>query len=80
MWESIVLATSFGRGQLRKQFCVPFAEARFHTAWVKAGKAQCEQMSSAVASIADIAQRSQHVRFVPIADIEPSMMLDELAG
>ena len=36
--------------------------------WVKAGKAQCEQMFSAVALIADIAQRSQHVRFVPIGD------------
>src|ERR1700687_6525577 len=34
--------------------------------WVKTGKAQCEQMFSAVAPIADIAQRSQHVRFVPI--------------
>jgi hypothetical protein len=32
MWESIVLATSFGRRQLRKQFCASFAEARFHTA------------------------------------------------
>jgi hypothetical protein len=34
MWESIVLATSFGRRQLRKQFCASFAEARFYTAWV----------------------------------------------
>jgi hypothetical protein len=41
---------------------------RFHTAWVKTGKAQCEHMFSAVALIADIAQRSQHVRFVPIGD------------
>jgi hypothetical protein len=37
--------------------------------WVKAGKAQCEQMFSAVALIADIAQRSQHVRFVPTPDL-----------
>jgi hypothetical protein len=36
--------------------------------WVKTGKAQCEHMFSAVALIADIAQRSQHVRFVPIGD------------
>jgi hypothetical protein len=34
MWESIVLATSFGRRQLKKQFCASFALARFHTAWV----------------------------------------------
>jgi hypothetical protein len=34
MWESIVLATSFRRRQLRKQFCASFAQARFHTAWV----------------------------------------------
>src|ERR1017187_9447083 len=32
IWESIVLATSFGRRQLRKQFCASFAQARFHTA------------------------------------------------
>src|SRR5260370_26909458 len=37
MWESIVLTTSFGRRQLRKQFCAFFAQARFHTAWVKNG-------------------------------------------
>src|SRR5712692_5298239 len=41
MWESIVLATSFGRSQLRKQFCVPFAEARFHTAWVNRYQMGC---------------------------------------
>jgi len=33
MWESIVLTTSFGRRQLRKQFCACFAQASFHTAW-----------------------------------------------
>jgi hypothetical protein len=37
IWESIVLATSFGRRQLRKQFCASFAQARFHTAWVTNG-------------------------------------------
>src|SRR5258706_11406905 len=43
-----------------------WAEIRPSPVGVKAGKAQCEQMFSAVASIADIAQRSQDVRFVPI--------------
>ena len=33
IWESIVLPTSSGRRQLRKQFCASFAQARFHTAW-----------------------------------------------
>jgi len=33
IWESIVLAASFGRRQLRKQFCASFVQARFHTAW-----------------------------------------------
>jgi hypothetical protein len=37
MWESIVLTTSFGRRQLRKQFCAFFAQARFHTAWTLSG-------------------------------------------
>jgi hypothetical protein len=40
MWESIVLATSFGRRQLRKQFCASFAEARFHTALTQSGLRQ----------------------------------------
>src|SRR5258705_13526521 len=35
MWESIILATSFRRRQLRKQFCASFAKALFHTAWVR---------------------------------------------
>ena len=30
--ELIALAASFGRRQLRKQFCASVAEARFHTA------------------------------------------------
>ena len=33
--------------------------------WVKTGKAQCEHMFSALPLIADIAQCSRHVRFVP---------------
>src|SRR6476619_5010090 len=33
---------------------------------VKTGKAQCEQMFSALPLRADIAQQSRHVRFVPI--------------
>src|SRR6266403_1360044 len=37
--------------------------------WVKTGKAQCEQMFSALPPRADIAQRSRHVRFVPISDM-----------
>ena len=36
--------------------------------WVKAGKAQCEDMFSALPLRADIAHCSQHVRFVPDAD------------
>jgi hypothetical protein len=37
MWESIVLATSFGRRQLRKQFCASFAQARFSHSLVHPG-------------------------------------------
>src|SRR5205823_2628228 len=37
IWESIVLPTSSGRRQLRKQFCASFAQARFHTAWTQLG-------------------------------------------
>src|SRR6267378_3409108 len=37
--------------------------------WVKTGKAQREQMFSALPPKADIAQQSRHVRFVPLADI-----------
>jgi len=32
MWKPIVLATSFGRRQLRKQFYASLAHPRFHTA------------------------------------------------
>src|SRR5258707_8668304 len=35
---------------------------------VKTGKAQCEQMFSALPPRADIAQRNRHVRFVPCVD------------
>jgi hypothetical protein len=42
---------------------MPWHDGRFG---VKTGKAQCEQMFSASPLRADIAQRSQHVRFVPI--------------
>src|ERR1700681_3271755 len=31
----VLLAPSVARRQLRKQFCAAFAQARFHTAWVK---------------------------------------------
>ena len=50
--------------------CVQFLgeEKRFHTAWVKTGKAQCEHMFSAVHPRTDIAKIVRHVRFVPIAD------------
>ena len=37
--ESIALAASFERRQLRKQFCASVAEARFHTAWVNLDRA-----------------------------------------
>jgi len=37
--------------------------------WVKAGKAHCEDMFSALPLSADIAQRSRHIRFVPISEI-----------
>src|SRR6266436_1334845 len=63
--KPIALATSVRRRQLRKQFCAYLAQASFHTAWVKTGKAQCEQMFSALPLRADIAQCSRHVRFVP---------------
>src|SRR5258707_3845837 len=37
--------------------------------WVKTGKAQCEQMFSALPPKADIARRSRHVGFVPRGDL-----------
>ena len=38
----VLLAPSVARRQLRKQFCAAFAQARFHTAWVKNGVAAGE--------------------------------------
>src|SRR6266481_1410226 len=32
-----VLATTFGRRQLRKRFCASLARASFHTAWARSG-------------------------------------------
>src|SRR4029450_11236477 len=52
----------------RQNFYTQIEFQSFHTAWVKSGKAQCEQMFSALAPRADIAQRSRHVRFVPSRD------------
>src|SRR5258705_10097395 len=58
-----------------------WAEIRPSPVGVKAGKAQCEQMFSAVASIADIAQRSQDVRFVPQTDsCTAAKLFDHLVG
>jgi len=37
-----VLAASFGRKQLRKQFRESFAQARFHTAWTRSGHSSPE--------------------------------------
>src|SRR6478609_871563 len=42
------LAVAVERGKGRKQFCAFFARARFHTGWVKTGKAHYEQMFSAL--------------------------------
>src|SRR2546421_11330143 len=60
-----VLATTFGRRQLRKRFCASLARASFHTAWVKSGTTPYEQMISAVHPTTDIAKILRHVRFVP---------------
>ena len=48
--------------------CVQFLgdEKRFHTAWIKTGKAQCEQMFSALPPRADIVCHSAYVRKMPI--------------
>jgi hypothetical protein len=63
------LAVTVEKRKERKQFCAFSAGARFHTAWVKTGKAQCEHMVSALPLRADIAQQSRHVGFVPDSDI-----------
>src|SRR5260221_6554785 len=54
----------------RQKFYAQVQRRRFHTAWVKTGKAQCEQMFSALPLRADIAQCSRHVGFVPTADMQ----------
>src|SRR6476659_2188576 len=64
-----VLATTFGRRQLRKRFCVSLARASFHTAWVKTGNTRREHMFSAVHPITDIAKILRYVRFVPEGDM-----------
>src|SRR5258707_7989395 len=63
------LAVTVERRKERKQFCAFSARARFHTAWVKTGKAQCEQMFSALPLKADITLRTRYVRFVPITEV-----------
>src|SRR3977135_1562527 len=50
------LAVVVEGGKGRKQFCAFSARARFHTAWVKLRRTQCEQMSSGLLLKADIAQ------------------------
>ena len=68
--ESIALAPSFGRRQLKKQFCASVAEARFHTAWAKRRNTRYEQMTSALAPpTTDIQRLLRHVRFVPTAEL-----------
>ena len=62
------LAVAVERGKGRKQFCAFSARARFHTGWVKTGKAQCEQMFSALPPRADIRKQERHVRNVPCVD------------
>jgi len=42
------LAVTVERRKERTQFCAFSARARFHTAWVKTGKARCEHMFSAL--------------------------------
>jgi hypothetical protein len=58
--------------------CLQFLgeKKRFHTAWVKTGKAQREQMFSAVHPITDIVKILRHVRFVPIL-LKKSFLADE---
>src|SRR5437879_5834795 len=57
-----VLATTFGRRQLGKRFCASFAQASFHTAWVKTGNTRSEQMTSALPPKADSSRTSGDVR------------------
>src|SRR6266404_9518944 len=49
-----VLATTFGRRQLRKRFCASLARASFHTAWTRNGHwlVHQGQLRSSAAAIA----------------------------
>jgi hypothetical protein len=49
----------------RQNFYTQIEFQSFHTAWVKTGKAQREQMFSALPLKPDIAEYGRHVRFVP---------------
>src|ERR1700693_842062 len=51
------LSVSVESSKERKQFCAFSARRRFHTAWVKTGKPQCEQNSSALTPTTDITRR-----------------------
>jgi hypothetical protein len=64
------LAVVVEGGKGRKQFCAFSARARFHTAWVKLRRTQCEQMSSGLLLKADIAQYGRHVSKVPNSEID----------
>src|SRR6266478_5765157 len=79
MWESIVLTTSFGRKQLRKQFCASFAQARFHTVWVKRRTPAGDRTGSALPPRADIGDGGCDVGFVPHPDMV-SRLLDHAIG
>src|SRR5213595_3555986 len=57
---------------LSRNHCSLGFSTPFSTASVKTGKAQREQIFSALPPKADIARRSRHVGFVPIADIVPT--------
>src|SRR5712671_1839823 len=52
----------------RRKLYAQVQRRSFHTAWVKTGKAQCEQMFSAVHPTTDIAKICRRVRFLPLTD------------
>jgi hypothetical protein len=60
----------------RQNFYTQIEFQSFHTAWVKTGKAQREQMFSALPLKPDIAEYGRHVRFVPIL-LKKSFLADE---
>src|SRR5258706_7931134 len=72
------LAVTVERRKERTQFCAFSARARFHTAWVKTGKARYDHMFSALPLKADIALRTRYVRFVPKADLGSVAIADGL--